>query len=119
MVVGLATPRRPTVSTNQFRRRGPNQCPPSMVGYTTTRLLEGDSMAVFRVADRRTRRGTHDMIMAMAKYSNHGIKGDYGHPFKTDADVKRYFEEDGYNYRDVVDFCRNKDEHVPGMENLI
>lgn len=76
-------------------------------------------MAVFRVADRRTRRGTHDMIMAMAKYGNHGIKGDYGHPFKTDADVKRYFEEDGYDYRDVVDYCRDKDAHVPGMENLL
>lgn len=73
-------------------------------------------MAVFRVADRRTRRGTHDMVMAMAKYSNHGIKGD---PFITDADVKRYFWEDGYDYRDVVDYCRDKDAHVPGMENLI
>jgi hypothetical protein len=76
-------------------------------------------VAVFRVADKRTRRGTHDMIMTLAKYGNHYIKGDYGHPFKTDADVKRYFEEDGYDYRDVVDYCRNKDAHVPGMENLI
>ena len=60
-------------------------------------------MAVFRVADRRTRRGAHDMIMAMAKYSNHGIKGD---PFKTDADVKRYFLERWLRlYQDVVDYC--------------
>lgn len=73
-------------------------------------------MAVFRVADRRTRRGAHDMVMMMAKYSNHGIKGD---PFKTDADVKRYLWEDGYDYRDVVEYCRDKDAHVPGMENLI
>ena len=73
-------------------------------------------MAVFRVADRRTRRGTHDMVMAMAKYSNHGIKGD---PFITDADVKRYFWEDGYDYRDVVEYCRDKDAHVPGMENVL
>jgi hypothetical protein len=77
-------------------------------------------VAVFRVANRRTRRGTHDMIMAMAKYGNHYIKSDdYTHPFKTDADVKRYFEEDGYDYRDVVDDCRDKDAHVPAMENVL
>jgi hypothetical protein len=35
-------------------------------------------VAVFRVADKRTRRGTHDMIMTLAKYGNHYIKGDYG-----------------------------------------
>jgi hypothetical protein len=59
------------------------------------------------------------MIMAMAKYGNHYIKGRYGHPFKTDADVKRFFDEEGWDYRDVVEKCRDKDENVPFLENLI
>jgi len=76
-------------------------------------------MAVFRVADRRRRRGTYDMIMMMAKYGNHHL-GDYdGVTFKIDADVKRYFDEEGWDYRDVVEECRDKDENVPFLENLI
>ncbi len=59
------------------------------------------------------------MVMAMAKYGNHFIKGRYGHSFRTDADVKRYFGERGWDYRDVIETCRDKDEHVPFLENLI
>jgi hypothetical protein len=88
-------------------------------GEKTARFDEVIQIAKFQIKPRRSRRGTHDMIMTMAKYGNHYIKGRYGHPFKTEADVKRYFDEGGWDYRDVVEECRDKDENVPFLENLI
>lgn len=76
-------------------------------------------MAVFRVADRRTRRDTHDMILMMAKYGDHYIGGRTESPFKSDADVKRFFAAWGTNFRDVVEECRDKDKNVPCLENLV
>lgn len=72
-------------------------------------------MTVFRVQARRTRKGTHGMILAMAKYGNWYPRQ---HP-KTDADVKRMYQQVGYDFRKVVEGCIDKDAGVPGgLENL-
>jgi hypothetical protein len=43
------------------------------------------------------------MIMMMAKYGDHYIGGRARSPFKSDADVKRFFAAWGTNFRDVSD----------------
>lgn len=76
-------------------------------------------MAKYRVENRRTRRATHDMIMAMAKYGDHYFDRHYGYTFKTDADVKRFFVNAiGKEYRDAVEEYRDKDAQPP-FENLL
>lgn len=65
--------------------------------------------------DKRTRRATHDMILTMAKYGNHGHR----QRFISDADVKRFFQLRGGYWDDLVQKCRNSEEIVPFLENLI
>ena len=65
--------------------------------------------------DKRTRRDTHDMILMMAKYGNHG----YRQSFISDADVKCFFQSNGVYWDDLVQKCRELKEIVPVFENLI
>lgn len=70
----------------------------------------------FCFEDKRTRRSTHDMILMMAKYGNHHIRCN----FVSDADVKRFFQSNSnYYWDDLVQKCRNPNEIVPIVENLI
>lgn len=61
------------------------------------------------------RRSSHDMILTFAYRGNHS----YNFKFKTDADVKRLFESNGYKYDELVEKCRVYSEKVPFFENLI
>ena len=65
--------------------------------------------------DKRTRSATHHMIVMMAKHGNHG------HPqrFVSDADVRRFFEANGYYRGNLVETCRKPNEVVPIIENLL
>lgn len=65
--------------------------------------------------EKRTRRATHDMILMMAKYGNHG----HNQRFVSDADVKRFFQLNGYYWDDLVQTCREPKEIIPIIENLI
>lgn len=65
--------------------------------------------------DKRTRRATHDMILTMAKYGAH----HHRQKFSSDADVKRFFQFNGYYWDNLVERCRNPRAVVPLMENLI
>lgn len=69
----------------------------------------------FCFEDKRTRRATHDMILAMAKHGN----GGRNLRFVSDADVKRFFVANGYIWDDLVQSCRKQNENVPLVENLI
>ncbi len=70
----------------------------------------------FCFEDFRTRRATHDMILMMAKYGNHGIR----HKFVSDADVKRFFQLNCHrDWSDLVQTCRKTNELVPDVENLV
>ena len=69
----------------------------------------------FCFEDKRTRRATHDMILAMAKY---GYRHQQ-HKFISDADVKRFFLSNGYFWDDLVDQCRKPRAIVPVIENLL
>ncbi len=69
----------------------------------------------FCFEEKRTRRATHDMILIMAKYGNHG----YRQGFVSDADVKRFFQANGYYWDDLIQTCRKLKEIVPIVENLI
>ena len=75
-------------------------------------------MAVFRVKDKRTRRAAHDMIMAMAKHASPEFERVSGYRFKTDADVKRFFADQGKNFNDVQLEYRHKDALLP-FENRL
>jgi len=65
--------------------------------------------------DKRKRSSTHHMILKMTKYGNHGIR----QRFDSDADVKRFFKLRGCYWDDLVQKCRNPNEIVPIVENLI
>lgn len=69
----------------------------------------------FCFEDRKTRRASHDMILMMAKHGN----GSRNLRFVSDADVKRFFEANRYNWDDLVQTCRKQNENVPLIENLI
>jgi len=61
----------------------------------------------------RSRRAAHDMIVAMAKHGNHDYR------FTSDAEVKRFFAADGYDFTDVVRASRKCNSAVPLVENLV
>ncbi len=63
----------------------------------------------FCFEDKRTRRDTHEMILMMAKHSDHG----YRQNFNSDADVKRFFRANGHYWDDLVQKCRKLDEPIP------
>ncbi len=69
----------------------------------------------FSFAEKRTRRATHDMMLMMAKYGNHG----YPQRFISDADVKRFFKSKGHYWEDIVETCRKPNAVIPFLENLI
>ncbi len=69
----------------------------------------------FSFEEKRTRRATHDMILMMAKYGNHG----YHQRFVSDADVKRFFMAKGHCWDDIVEDCRKPSAVTPFLENLI
>lgn len=69
----------------------------------------------FSFEEKRTRRATHDMMLMMTKYGNHG----YRQRFVSDADVKRFFASQGINWDDLVQVCRKPNELVPIVENLV
>jgi len=69
----------------------------------------------FCFEDKRARRATHDMILMMAKYGNHSTRAR----FVSDADVKRFFQSKGFYWDDLVQQCRNPNQIIPIVENLI
>ena len=74
-------------------------------------------MGHFVVDEKRGRRETRDMILAMGKYGNHNKH--FERPFDTDDDVIAYLQEEGFDFNRLVEACRHRDEHVPRVENLI
>lgn len=63
---------------------------------------------------RLARRDAHEMVLLMAKQSEH----PFG-PFKSDADVKRFLAARGADFDMLVQRCRDYKEQVPLFENLI
>lgn len=61
-----------------------------------------------------SRRASHEMILLFARHGNHYHRDR----FETDADVKRAFEQNGINYDDHVQKCRNPNSNVNFFENL-
>lgn len=68
-----------------------------------------------RLRPKISRRASHEMILMLAKYGNHGDKS----VFRTDADVKRYLERRGIDFQRLVEQCRSFGENVPYFENLV
>ena len=69
----------------------------------------------FYFEENRARRATHDMMLMMARHGNHG----HNQKFVSDADVKRFFQSNGYYWDDLVQTCRKPNEVVPFVENLV
>jgi hypothetical protein len=72
-------------------------------------------MAVLQYEKKLTRLGAQDMILHIAKFGNHNINVH----LKSDADVKRFFLAQGYDFQLLVERCRNVVNAVPMVENLI
>lgn len=64
---------------------------------------------------RISRRAAHEMILLFAKHGNHY----HSRSFKTDADVKRAFAQNGIDYEKLVMECRDFQKTVPFFENLV
>jgi len=69
----------------------------------------------FSFEEKRTRRATHDMMLMLTKYGNHG----YRQRFVSDADVKRFFMAKGYYWDELVQTCRSPKQFVPVVENFV
>lgn len=78
-------------------------------------MATGAETASLKRRDRISRRNAHDMILTLAKMSNHQWHGR----FQTDADVKRFFAANGYAFAQVVEASRNPWQFVPLVENII
>ncbi len=61
-----------------------------------------------------SRRTSHEMVLMMAKFSNHGEKIK----FTTDASVKRHLKRYRADFKQLVEKCRLFKENVPFFENL-
>ena len=70
---------------------------------------------ILKFRERISRRSSHDMVLKMAKLSNHGEKIQ----FATDASVKRFLKKHGADFKQIVEKCRTFKENVPFFENLI
>lgn len=55
------------------------------------------------------------MILMMAKHGNHGVR----YKFVSDADVKRFFQAGGMYWDELVQHCRNPNELIPIVENIV
>ncbi len=55
------------------------------------------------------------MILMMTKYGDHG----YQQRFDCDADVKRFFAAQGFDWSELVQTCRSNRQFIPLIENLI
>lgn len=69
-------------------------------------------------------RASKDMILLFAKYGNHFFEGPFqfrrnDYPFRTDADVKRFYSSQGIDFKQLVMNCRNFSLTVPIFENQI
>jgi hypothetical protein len=71
----------------------------------------------FKIVRRRrlTRRASHELIQAFARYGNH----DKLENFVSEAQVKRAFAINEIEYDELVEKCRDPAHHVPFFENLI
>jgi len=74
-------------------------------------------MGRFVIDEKRGRQETRAMIMNMAKYGNHNYH--FERPFNTDEDVEAFFHEQGFDLKRLVEICRQKDQSVPHVENLV
>lgn len=74
-------------------------------------------MGRFVVDEKRSRRETREMILAMGKHGNHNKH--FERLFDTDDDVIAYLREEGFDFDRLVETCRNRDQNVPRVENLI
>ncbi len=68
--------------------------------------------------ERRTRKASRDMIMALALYGNHYHESDWGY-LNTTRRVEEFFAAGDYTLGEVIEECRDKDSTVPLLENLI
>lgn len=60
---------------------------------------------------------SYDLIMMIAKHSN--IDKSLQAKLRTDEDVKKFFEQEGKNFEELIEKCRNfYDNNVPIIENL-
>lgn len=57
------------------------------------------------------------MILVMGKHGNHNKH--FERPFDTDDDVIAYLREEGIDFDRLVEACRDRDQNVPRVENLI
>ena len=65
---------------------------------------------------RLPRRRAHEMVLMFAKHGNHYGKGK----FRTDAEVKRFLSQKGYDFNGVVENARDFFENaVPFFENFV
>lgn len=70
---------------------------------------------ILKFREKISRRASHGMILAMAKFSFRGG----GIQFTTDASVKRYLKKHGADFKQIVEKCRIFKENIPFFENLI
>lgn len=72
---------------------------------------------MFRVNQKIPRRWAHEMIILMGKLGNHNY--DLGGHLKTDADIKRHYAQNNYDFEVEVQRCRTFTENIMIYENLI
>lgn len=70
---------------------------------------------MLKFKEKISRRAAHDMILLFARHGNHYDETD----FKSDADVKRVFANNGINFEKLVMDCRDLKQAVPFFENFI
>jgi hypothetical protein len=68
--------------------------------------------------ERRTRKESKDLIMAMARHGNHHWESEWG-DLHTTKHVETFYAAQGYSLADVIEECRDKESNVLLLENLI
>src|SRR5262245_21130234 len=72
------------------------------------------TMASLRRREKLGRRTAHELVLMLARRGNHLWYGR----FRTDADIKRFFESNRMEFQDVVENARIPRSFVPLLENL-
>lgn len=66
-----------------------------------------------------SRKASYNLIMMMAKRSNHYLEDFRKVSLQTDDDVKRFFSGGTGTFDQLVEFCRDYRQPVPTVENIL
>lgn len=66
-----------------------------------------------------SRKEAYNLIITMTMFGEHPANVKQGFPVSSEEEIKQWFQDNDYNFDKVVEECRDPDETIPLVENMI